>query len=195
MSTTKGAASAAVVLCVGLCAAGGAWAAGPIPGVNVTVTNAPSNPVPVAVTNPLQVTVTNPVTTQAVTLSNVPVRFSGSGTGLIRQDAVPAGQVLIVSYASVLGVVDSAAAITAGICMIELVHNEGGNVVHSKLGGLPVYPGKLSASASEAMYLPVKAGEGIDVSCEASGTAGGVPLANVGAEWFVVLGGYFTDAQ
>jgi len=69
MSTTKTGVSRVLLFSAGLCAAAGTWAAGPTPGVNVTVTNPRSNPVPVAVTNPLQVTVTNPTTMQSVTVN------------------------------------------------------------------------------------------------------------------------------
>ena len=62
VSVMRSAFAFCVAACLGLCAAG-AWAAGPVPGLNVTVTNTPTNPVPVTgsigLTGNANVTVTN----------------------------------------------------------------------------------------------------------------------------------------
>ena len=202
MSSTKTGFSRALLFSAGLCAAAATWAAGPTPGVNVTVTNPRSSPVPVAVTNPLQVTVTNPTMMQSVIVSNVAARFDteltkgSSPTTLVPQDAIPAGQVLILTYANASGFpVDSRDVITAADCQINLVHTEEGHTLTGHLAALPVKASGLgSATASEPMYLPIRSGEGIALSCAASGTTSGTPVI-MDSTWYVVLGGYFIDAR
>jgi hypothetical protein len=201
MPTSKAMLPQFVVLCFGLCSSIGSSAAGPDPGVNVTVTNRASSPVPVAVTNPVQVTVTNPASVQAVMLSNLPVRFEPSGVdifgiSLIPLDAVPTGQVLIVSYASAVGRANNTAeVISAAECEISLRHIVGGDILEFRSVALPVRPSGLgSAMASQAMYLPVRSGEAVSARCSAAGN-GGIPIPSSGASWEVVLAGYFTDAK
>jgi hypothetical protein len=107
-----------VAALVGACTALPVGAAGPIPGVNVTVTNSPSDPVPVtgAVTGTVSLSagtgvivdnpVTDPVRVRSVNdaLQPVAVKTSctttaiGCGPGVFYQ--VPAGKRLVIEYAS-----------------------------------------------------------------------------------------------
>jgi len=116
---------------------------------------------------------------------------------LVPQDAVPAGQVLILTYANASGFPnDSRNAITSADCQIDLVQTQGSDILTGHLAALPVKASGLgSAAASESMYLPIKSGEGIAVGCRATGTSSGTPVLSLDTTWYVVLGGYFSDAK
>jgi hypothetical protein len=201
MLTMKAQLGVLAAACLGIAPALDVFAAGPSPGVNVTVTNPPTDPVAVAVTNPLQVTITNPTTLQNVVLSNIPVRFEPSGTdifgiSLIAQDVVPPGHVFILTYASAVGRPNhSAAVITAAECQLMLRHTQGSDILEFTGVPLPMKASGLgAASGSEPMYLPIKTGEGVSARCAASGVEGG-SVSSLAASWNVVLGGYFTPTE
>jgi hypothetical protein len=102
MSNAKRAFPLSVVAISVLCAAS-VWAAGPDPGVNVTVTNPPSNPVPVSIqgsSTPIPVTTTSTQTPFQVLICT-PGCQGGGANDPTTKFHVPANARLVIEYVSV----------------------------------------------------------------------------------------------
>lgn len=88
-----------------VCGTTRAWAAGPDPGINVTVTNPPSKPVPVSIQGTISsnVTVAN-VPLPVSVVSETPVAFElvPTGDNTNPKFHVPTGQRLVIEYISAL---------------------------------------------------------------------------------------------
>jgi hypothetical protein len=77
--------------------------------------------------------------------------------------AVPAGKTFIVTYLNVEG-------LSMGVaCLLYLRVSSGGSTVTSHLGSLPVQANAGLTVGSEEAFIPLKAGEGVNVACSGAG--------------------------
>jgi len=167
---------AVTVLVLGLGPAGSpAFAAGPDPGINVTVTNPPSTPVPVTLQGTSSISgnvnVTNFPATQVTrdvlapgqnpTTHTVVFNFSNANEPQVSPNVLT-GQRFIVTYVSVVLFSNNAGfPLTSGDCLLRFVNL------------LRMFPLTKAFdrffSASEQMFLVLNEGEQLSMRCDATG--------------------------
>jgi hypothetical protein len=149
-----------------------AFAQGALKPLMALIVNDASNPVPVLVTN--------------ATATQQPKRYGPIEVMTVHQGytvlvpTVPAGSTFITSHLSAYGSSNISGDLTRAICILFIATGES----HASAGAFPLIPNSGDFVGSQQMFLPLSAGERLEMVCSANQTA----------SFYTTVAGYFVAA-